>query len=315
VNILGANISATGANRTFIGNVRDNSVNVAKNRLLMYEPGSYELSYDSGFTISGESLYIDAPSVRLNGGDQSLMTPMSIYGTSTSSNPLMSLYSPALTNGTGTFSSSNIRLEKGANFGGSVGGFIHQDTGSGVVLNSIDNTRSIGFYVYKNTVLIDASTNPNPQPSYMLYVNGTFGSSLKTFNIPHPLSSNEKKRLIHVSVESPRCDLMYRGTVRLVDGKATVNIDKSCTETPECSMTEGTFEALTRNPVKYLHNNDSFDRVRGSINGNILTIVCENPNSTDSIDWQVIAERKDENVVNIPNTTNEGYLITEYMND
>jgi hypothetical protein len=79
-------------------------------------------------------------------------------------------------------------------------------------------------------------------------------------------------------------------------------------------MTEGTFEALTRNPVKYLHNNDSFDRVRGSINGNILTIVCENPNSTDSIDWQVISERKDANVVNIPNTTSEGYLITEYMN-
>jgi hypothetical protein len=67
-----------------------------------------------------------------------------------------------------------------------------------------------------------------------------------------------------------------------------------------------------KHKVKYLHNNDSFDRVRGSINGNILTIVCENTNSTDSIDWQVIAERKDAQVVNIPNTTKEGYLISEY---
>jgi hypothetical protein len=148
-----------------------------------------------------------------------------------------------------------------------------------------------------------------------MQVAGSFAANSKAFDIEHPLnnsSNNANKRLKHGCVESPRFDLMYRGTVTLVNGTASVNIDLSCTQLPECAMSEGTFESLTRNPVKYLHNNDSFDRVRGSINGNILTIVCENQNSSDSIDWQVIAERKDQHVVDIPHTTNDGYLITEY---
>ena len=67
------------------------------------------------------------------------------------------------------------------------------------------------------------------------------------------------------------------------------------------------------NPVKYLHNNDSFDRVRGSIVGNILSIICENNTSVDYIDWMVVAERKDEFIKGWDRTNTQGALITEYM--
>lgn len=77
-------------------------------------------------------------------------------------------------------------------------------------------------------------------------------------------------------------------------------------------MTEGTFEALCINPVKYLHNNDSFDRIRGTIDGSILNIICENENSNDNIDWMVVAERKDVFIKKWERTNTNGYLKTEY---
>jgi hypothetical protein len=132
-----------------------------------------------------------------------------------------------------------------------------------------------------------------------------------TFDIKHPIDTT--KRLIHSFIEGPRCELIYRGTVKLLNGQATVNIDRDCVEELNCRMTEGTFEALCRNPVKYLHNNDSFSRIRGSINKNILTIICEDVNSTDSIDWMIIAERNDPFIRQWNRTNENGYLQTEYQ--
>ena len=77
-------------------------------------------------------------------------------------------------------------------------------------------------------------------------------------------------------------------------------------------MTQGTFQALCANPVYYLQNNNSFDRVRGTITGNILQIICENTNSTDTINWMVVAERKDSFIEQWDRTDSNGYLITEY---
>jgi hypothetical protein len=56
-------------------------------------------------------------------------------------------------------------------------------------------------------------------------------------------------------------------------------------------MTPGTFAALCRHPVVFLQNNETFDRVVGSVEGSILTILCENPVSV-SVQWMVIAERR-----------------------
>jgi hypothetical protein len=78
-------------------------------------------------------------------------------------------------------------------------------------------------------------------------------------------------------------------------------------------MQQGTFVELCANPVKYLHNNSSFDRVRGEIVGNLMTITCENGESSASIDWMVIAERKDSLIKKWDKTNANGYLITEHI--
>ena len=143
-----------------------------------------------------------------------------------------------------------------------------------------------------------------------MYVGGTLTAASKNFDIQHPLHpENENKRLVHGCVEGPRNDLLYRGSVQLVNGRAVVNIDR---DSSRHRMSDGTFEALCRDPVVYLQNNDSFDRVIGKISGATLTIICENSSSYDAIDWMVVADRKDKTIVESNMTDAEGYLITEY---
>lgn len=116
---------------------------------------------------------------------------------------------------------------------------------------------------------------------------------------------------MHAAIEAPRYDLIYSGQVNLVSGQAIINVDiDSC---PEHPMENGTFEALTRNSRIFLQNNVSFDRVKASLNGNLLTIICENSNSTDTIDWMIIAERKDTELQTSKFTDDNNYLITEHI--
>ena len=96
------------------------------------------------------------------------------------------------------------------------------------------------------------------------------------------------------------------------NGQATVNIDNDCVAKPECSMTQGTFEALCDNPQVFLQNNQTFDRVIGMINSNKLTIISDNQNSSAIISWMIIAERKDPLIKKWDRTNKDGYLITEY---
>jgi hypothetical protein len=152
--------------------------------------------------------------------------------------------------------------------------------------------------------LFICSTNGNIQ------IPGALSKGSGTFDIEHPLDSN--KRLCHSFIEGPRCDLIYRGSVRLENGIANVNIDKECTANTSGSMSQGTFEALCANPIYYLQNDESFDRVRGSITGNILTIMCENTSSTDMIFWMVVAERKDPFIKAWDRTDTNGFLVPEY---
>jgi len=144
-------------------------------------------------------------------------------------------------------------------------------------------------------------------------VYGALSKGSGSFDITHPLHSNDKtKRLVHSFIEGPRCDLIYRGKVQLVNGTATINIDSDCVEETDCEMTQGTFEALCANPHFFLQNPSSFSRLKGNIQGNILTIECEDQNSSDIIYWSVIAERKDNTIKEWNRTNENGYLITEY---
>jgi hypothetical protein len=170
------------------------------------------------------------------------------------------------------------------------------------------NYSSIYNVDISGTLFTSVSVNVNGS----LTVNGTISKESGTFDIVHPLSTN--KHLIHSFIEGPRCDLIYRGAAKLQNGRARVNIDTDCVNDIDCCMELGTFETLCANPMYYLQNHSSFDRVKGDLSGNILTIVCENESSNDPIYWQVIAERKDENIKQWNRTNNNGYLITEYDN-
>jgi hypothetical protein len=140
-------------------------------------------------------------------------------------------------------------------------------------------------------------------------IGGALSKGSGTFDIEHPTLSN--KRLVHSFIEGPRCDLIYRGTVKLVNGMATVNLDKESVANQSNSMTEGTFVALVQNPVCYLQNS-TFDRVIGIIENNKLKITCENNTSSSLVNWMVIGERKDKFIKEWNRTDNNGCLITEY---
>jgi hypothetical protein len=145
-----------------------------------------------------------------------------------------------------------------------------------------------------------------------LSITGSLSKGSGSFDIVHP--NDETKRLVHSFIEGPRCDLIYRGQVQLSNGQAIVNLDTDCVAEADCTMTTGTFESLCANPQYSLQNHTSFSRVKGSINGAILTIECENANSTDMIYWSVIAERKDPHIKQWNRTNSNGYLVTEYNN-
>jgi len=148
-----------------------------------------------------------------------------------------------------------------------------------------------------------------------LWVQGTLGvSSSKNFIIDHPIHPTTKK-LIHSAVESPRVDLIYRGSIQLENGKAIVNIDRDCTGEKTCAMEDGTFESLCRDPVYYLQNTTDFSRVIGTINNNLLTIISEDTNSTSVINWMVVAERKDKDILESDQTDDNGRLVTEILDD
>jgi len=99
----------------------------------------------------------------------------------------------------------------------------------------------------------------------------------------------------------------------LVNGTVVVNIDRECTHSPENAMDDGTFVALCRNPQVFLRNNDGFARSLGRLVGASLTIISENAESADRIDWLVVAERQDTVVRQWDRTDADGYLVTQYL--
>ena len=135
---------------------------------------------------------------------------------------------------------------------------------------------------------------------------GSLSKGSGSFRIKHPLVSKKNTHyLVHSFIEGPQADLIYSGGVTLVDGKATINIDEAAT------MTEGTFEALNRNIRVFTSNETSWDNVRGKVVGNILTIECQNTESTDEVSWLVIGERQDEHMFETGWTDNNGKVIVE----
>lgn len=158
------------------------------------------------------------------------------------------------------------------------------------------------------------SANAGGAISYLLFthtgnlaVPGVLSKGSGTFLIDHPLDPSNKD-LAHGFVEAPRYELIYRGRAKLIDGRATVDID-ACSH-----MTTGTFAALTINAeVTSLQNQDGFSRLRPTaVSGGSFEIICEDETSTDEVAWVVIAERNDAFVrVMDDNCDDEGRFIPE----
>jgi hypothetical protein len=138
------------------------------------------------------------------------------------------------------------------------------------------------------------------------YVPGSITGASKSFRISHPHPDKANTHfLTHVAVEAPLADVMYTGSVQLNNGSATVNIDQAA------GMTEGTFVVLCRNARWFTSNETNWDAVRGSISGNILTITCQNVQSTANVSWMVIGERQDQSMVDLNSTDDTGRNIVE----
>jgi hypothetical protein len=135
---------------------------------------------------------------------------------------------------------------------------------------------------------------------------GSLSKGSGSFKIDHPLESKtDTHHLVHSFIEGPQADLIYRGKVDLVAGSATANIDTVA------GMTEGTFVALNREVQCFTTNESNWDAVKGSVSGNILTIESENSESTATISWLVIGERKDQHMYDTDWTDENGKVIVE----
>ena len=138
--------------------------------------------------------------------------------------------------------------------------------------------------------------------TFKLHVAGSVSKGSGSFVIDHPL--NETKNLVHSFVEGPRADLIYRGTVSLIDGSATINLDE------EYELIPGTWKALCRNPQVWISNIDGWTNCRGTVEDGILIIEAQTA-SNESVNWLVIAERKDKHMYDTEWTDDNGRPILE----
>lgn len=136
----------------------------------------------------------------------------------------------------------------------------------------------------------------------LVNVVGEITAGTKTLRIPHPIL--EDHQLVHLCVEAPKADLMYRGMVTLVNGKATVNIDEVT------GMTAGTFDALCRDVQCFTTNESGWNQVRGSVSNGVLSIECQT-SARDEVSWLVIGERNDQTYMESNTTDENGYVILE----
>ena len=169
----------------------------------------------------------------------------------------------------------------------------------GTVTGSGSNDR---VAVWSGSSSLDSSSNLTFNGTTLSVSQLSKGSG--TFNICHPLKP-DTHRLVHSFIEGPQADNLYRGQATLVGGSATVNIDT------EAGMTEGTFVALNRDVQCFVSNESGWTAVKGSVSGNILTIMAQDSACTDTISWLVIGERQDQHMYESTLADENGKIIVE----
>ena len=168
----------------------------------------------------------------------------------------------------------------------------------------VDDSDTNKFKIYtgggkgSNEFVIDNSGN--------VTVAGSLSKGSGSFQIDHPLDSKKDTHyLVHSFIEGPQADNIYRGTVTLSSGTATVDLDSVS------SMTSGTFVELNREVQCFTTNETGWTAVKGSVSGNVLTITAQDNNCTDTISWMVVGERQDQHMIETGWTDENGKVILE----
>ena len=81
-------------------------------------------------------------------------------------------------------------------------------------------------------------------------------------------------------------------------------------------MTDGTFVNLNRDVQCFTSNETGWTAVKGSVTGNLLTIIAQDNTCTDTISWMVVGERWDLTMYDPKNPTTDenGKIKTEVPN-
>ena len=305
--------------------------------------------YKGGFTTSDRTVLITNNGAATFAGNVSLTSARLEVGSSSSNNAYVgnvstggSAYDFSLLNSGGTLL-YGVKTDGSAVFGNPSGGgsgtggmqftstngqldLINTNSGSlitGYNRSSTSQVFSVGatgdVICASNTIDLVTSSGHgeirvrNSGGSITAYINGNAGSAnfsgavskgSGSFRIDHPLKP-ETHKLVHSFVEGPQADNIYRGKVELVDGTATVNIDTVA------GMTEGTFAALNREIQCFTTNETGWTAIKGSVTGNLLTIVAQDDTCTDTISWLVIGERQDQHMYDTEWTDENGKVIVE----
>jgi len=113
-------------------------------------------------------------------------------------------------------------------------------------------------------------------------------------------------------VESPKVEKLYREIKQLINGKCKINIDTDCNENN--GLTQGTFKSFNRHTQLFLQNRNTFDRLKGTIIGNQISVICEEDTANYEINWMVIRERCDNNIMKATTTVENRRLLCEVEN-
>lgn len=189
-------------------------------------------------------------------------------------------------------------------FSGATGG-IYLQNGIGWAFYYNPTNNNLGYGSGNTNASYSHTMNGAVLMTSNLYVNGSItATGTKSFEIKHPVDSTKKLR--YAAIEGPRLDLLHRGTVVVTGTTATVNIDTALDLLP------GTFEALCREPQCVVANNTNFVAVRGQVVGNLLQIETAVPVTNLKLDWLIVAERRDHDVMTMEFTDDNGRLVNEY---
>jgi len=187
-------------------------------------------------------------------------------------------------------------------------GYTSNYTEKNIISTSVSsNGANSGYYFYVSDGAGSANTTLSLRVNRgSCQVIGSLSKGSGSFKIDHPLPEKENTHhLVHSFIEGPQADLIYRGKVVLVNGRADVNVDTAS------GMTDGTFVVLCREVQCFTTNETGWTAVRGKVTGNMLAIEAQDNTCTDEISWMVIGERQDKHMLDTGWTDENGKVIVE----